>query len=188
MRIIAGTHKGRRLATPKGQDVRPTSDRVRQALFNVLDHGLADFSLAGAHVLDLFAGTGALGLEALSRGAASCVFVDNAAASRALIQDNITTFGFGGAARIFRRDATDLGHSTQSVVFDLVLADPPYGCDLAARAIASALAGGWLADSAVVVIEQHADAAIDLPDGLIELDRRRYADTHIIIARRAGGH
>ena len=120
MRVIAGTLKGRRLATPKGASARPTSDRVRESLFNVLTHSFGYETFDGVHVLDLFAGTGALGIEALSRGAASCVFVEHDAGQRAVIQENIANLGLGGAARVFRRDATELGASTQRVKFDLV--------------------------------------------------------------------
>ncbi len=183
MRIVGGRLRGRRLATPANDDIRPTTDRVREALFNILAHGIDDFDITNAHVLDLFAGTGALGFEALSRGARSCVFVEHAAAARALIQDNIATFGLGGTARLFRRDATILGTSTQAVAFDLVFADPPYGKGLAEQAIASALAGGWLAAGAVCVIEESAGAPVDLPAGFAVLDQRAYGDTQITIAR-----
>jgi len=183
MRIVGGTHRGRMLASPKNAAVRPTSDKVREAVFNTIMHGAAGFEIEGAHVLDLFAGTGALGLEALSRGAASCVFVENAAASRALIQENITNFGFGGAARLFRRDATKLGPSTQAVAFNLVFADPPYGKGLAERALASAIEGGWLADEALVIVEENAAAGVALPADIEHLTHRIYGDTQVIIGR-----
>lgn len=184
MRIVGGSHRGRTLASPGSSAVRPTSDKVREALFNILAHGVDGFDLAGAHVLDLFAGTGALGFEALSRGAASCVFVENSALSRALIQENIASFGFGGAARLFRRDATKLGPSTQAVAFDLVFADPPYGRGLAELALQSAIEGRWLAEQALVAIEECADAEIALPSGMARVDRRVYGATQIVIARR----
>lgn len=183
MRIVGGTLRGRRLARPRSDGLRPTADKVRESLFNVLAHGIDGFTLEGAHVLDLFAGTGALGLEALSRGAASCVFVENQAAARAVIQDNITAFSLGGVARVFRRDATDLGRSTQQVAFSLVLIDPPYGKGLAERALDSAIDGGWLAAEAVIVIEEATDVAPVLPASTTLLDRRDYGTTQITIAR-----
>lgn len=183
MRIVGGSHRGRPLASPKSDAVRPTSDKVRGALFNILAHGVDGFELAGAHVLDLFAGTGALGFEALSRGAASCVFVENAAAARALIQENLTAFGFGGAARIFRRDATNLGPSRQAVAFNLVFADPPYGRGLGTRALESAIAGVWLADRALVVLEERAGLEISLPAAVTPFSQRVYGETQIVMGR-----
>lgn len=182
MRIVGGRLKGRQLAAPKDDAVRPTSDRVRESLFNILEHGIDDFDLRGARVLDLFAGTGALGIEALSRGAAECTFVENTAASRALIQENITTFGLGGVATIFRRDATDIGPVGGRAGFTLVFADPPYGKGLGEAAIAAVIAGGWLADRAVIVLEEDAKAGISWPEGCHEIDRRRYGATQIAIA------
>ncbi len=183
MRIVGGRLRGRPIAGPTTSGLRPTSDRVREALFNILAHGIEDFDIGGGHVLDLFAGTGALGLEALSRGAASCVFVENAASSRALIQENITNLGLGGAGRIFRRDATNLGTSTQTVKFNLVFADPPYGQGLAERAIASAAEGGWLAIETVLVIEERAGVTLAMDAGIAVLETRTYGDTQITIAR-----
>ena len=182
MRVIAGTLRGRRLATPKGDGARPTSDRVREALFNMLTHAFGYETFDDVHVLDLFAGTGALGIEALSRGAASCVFVENDAGQRAVIQENIANLGLGGAARVFRRDATDLGTSTQRVAFDLVLVDPPYGKGLGEKAIASAAAGGWLAPGATVVLEEAAGAEIALPADFARLEQRVYGAMQIIFA------
>ena len=183
MRIVAGRLRGRALAVPKGDSVRPTSDKVREALFNILAHGIEGFDVEGAHVLDLFAGTGALGFEALSRGAASCVFVENHAATRAVIQENITNLGLGGAARAFRRDANSLGPSTQQIKFDLVFADPPYRKGLGEQALASAIDGDWLASDAIIVLEEASDTVIKLPPQTTELDRRCYGTTQILIAR-----
>ena len=183
MRIVAGALRGRLLATPDGKDTRPTSDRVREALFNILAHGISDFEIEGARVLDLFAGTGALGIEALSRGAQFCIFVELAAEARGLIRENIEQFKLSGVSRIFRRDATDLGSANGRDVASLVFLDPPYGKGLAERALSSALSGGWLASGAVVVIEEARKAAVELPTGLIQLDQRVYGDTQIIIAR-----
>lgn len=181
MRIVGGRLRGRALATPKDDAVRPTSDRVREALFNILEHGLEDFELSGARVLDLFAGTGALGIEAVSRGAAECTFVENAAASRALIQQNIETFGLGGVTTLFRRSALDIGPSGGRSGFNLVFADPPYGKGLGEQAFAGVMAGAWLAENAILVLEESADAVIAWPDGCHELDRRRYGGTQVAI-------
>ena len=126
MRIVGGEFRGRPLATPRSNAIRPTTDRTREAVFNVLAHRFAD-KLDGARVLDLFAGTGALGLEALSRGAAYCVFIEEAAEGRGLIRSNVETFGLTGRTKIFRRDATSLGEAGTVPPFGLVFADPPYG-------------------------------------------------------------
>ncbi len=186
MRIVGGRFRGRALAAPDDETVRPTSDRVREALFNVLEHGIDDFDIRGARVLDLFAGTGALGVEALSRGAAAVTFVENRAASRALIQENIAAFGLGGIATIMRRDATDLGRATRGASFSLVFADPPYGQGLADQALTSAIAGGWLADGAIVVIEEAIASPIDWPSGCSAFDTRRYGQTQVSLARVIG--
>ena len=190
MRIVAGQLRGRPLAGPKDQGaknagLRPTSDRVREALFNILAHGVPDFSIEGARVLDLFAGTGALGLEAISRGAAYCLFVEDDADARGLIRENIEAFGLTGVTRIFKRDATDLGRANQrDTGFSLVLCDPPYGRGLGERALASAIAGGWLAPGAVIVLEERDGVEITLPSGLTEIDRRTWGDTQVVLARR----
>jgi 16S rRNA (guanine966-N2)-methyltransferase len=183
MRIVGGTLKGSRLAAPASDRVRPTSDRTREAVFNILTHGIDGFDIEGARVLDLFAGTGALGLEALSRGARSCLFVDDHAESRALIRRNVETLALTGVTRIFRRDATRLGPAERMGPFDLVFADPPYGKGLAERALASAREGGWLASGAVVVVEESADAELSAPEGFAEIDRRRYGDTQVVFLR-----
>ena len=183
MRVVAGTFKGRTLAVPRQAGLRPTSDRVRESVFNVLAHGIEDFEIEGAVVLDLFAGTGALGLEAISRGAAMAVFVENDFTARALIQENITALGIGGITRIFRRDATNLGASQRRQEFALVFADPPYGQGLAQQALASALAGDWLTPGAVVVVEERADVTVALPPPLEAVDHRTYGDTQVIFAR-----
>lgn len=183
MRIVGGRLRGRALVAPKDAAVRPTSDRVREALFNILEHGIDDFDIDGAHVLDLFAGTGALGLEALSRGAAQAVFVDNAPASRALLQENIQALGLGGIATIFRRSALDLGAAYRKLTFQLVFADPPYGQGLAEQALAAAIAHGWLADGAVIVIEERADVEVAWPPDCVALDQRTYGGTQISLAR-----
>jgi 16S rRNA (guanine966-N2)-methyltransferase len=183
MRIVAGTHRGRPLASPKHEGLRPTLDRVREAMFNILAHGIADFDIEGAKVLDLFAGTGALGLEALSRGAAYCLFVENDADARGLIRTNIESLGLTGVTRIFRRDATNLGPAGRHDGFNLVFADPPYGKGLAERALASAAEGGWLLPDALAVVEERADVTVALPDGFALIDQRSWGDTQAIFAR-----
>jgi 16S rRNA (guanine966-N2)-methyltransferase len=183
MRIVGGTLRGRALASPRHEGLRPTSDRVREAVFNILTHGLPDLSLEGAKVLDVFAGTGALGLEALSRGAASCLFVEDDAEARALIRQNIESFGLTGVTRIFRRDATSLGPAGKHKGFTLAFLDPPYGKELAERALASAAGGGWLADGAVIVLEERKGVVITLPMGFTEIDRRTYGDSQVLFSR-----
>jgi 16S rRNA (guanine966-N2)-methyltransferase len=180
MRIVGGQHRGRALAAPRGRDIRPTSDRLRESLFNILAHAYGD-PVSGARVLDLFAGTGALGLEAMSRGAAFALFVDEGAEARALIRENVATLGLGGTTKIFRRDATKLGAAHPIEPFSLVFLDPPYGRGLAEPALASARAGGWLTSDALIVVEESVDAMFVAPDGFTEIERRRYDDTELVL-------
>ncbi|MFK7945190.1 MAG: 16S rRNA (guanine(966)-N(2))-methyltransferase RsmD [Paracoccaceae bacterium] len=189
MRIVGGRHKGTRLAAP-GADgggkahLRPTSDRVRESLFNVLEHG--DYPpIEGARVLDIFAGTGALGLEALSRGAAWAVFIDDGVAARGLIRQNIDTLRAIGQTKLWRRDATKLG-PCRGAPFDLIFADPPYEQGLGFNALISAIAGGWIAEGATVVLEESAAARIDPMPKLSLMDERSYGDTRIMIYRAEG--
>jgi 16S rRNA (guanine966-N2)-methyltransferase len=155
-------------------------------MFNILEHGISDFNVRGARVLDLFAGTGALGIEALSRGALSCLFVEDAPDARGLIRQNIEAFGLTGVTRIYRRDATDLGDAGNRDPFDLVFLDPPYGRGLGEKAIASAAAGRWLAPGAVIILEERADVTINWPTGLTQLDARAYGDTRVFFTRLDG--
>lgn len=187
MRIVGGRFRGRPLAAPADDRIRPTSDRVREAVFNILAHAIAGFSLEGARALDLFAGTGALGLEALSRGAAFCLFVEEEAAARALIRRNVEALGLTGVTKIFRRDATDLGPAGNRGGFTLAFLDPPYGRGLAERALASAAAGGWLADGALAVVEERKGTALALPPGFAKLDERAWGDTQALFVRFAAG-
>jgi 16S rRNA (guanine966-N2)-methyltransferase len=186
MRIVGGRFRGRTLAAPGDARTRPTSDRVREAIFNILAHGIADCELEGARVLDLFAGTGALGLEALSRGAAYCLFVEEDAEARALIRRNVEALGLTGATKIFRRDATDLGPAGRQGGFALAFLDPPYGQGLAERALASAAEGGWLAAGAIAVVEERKGAAIALPAGYAAIDTRSWGDTEVLFGRFTG--
>lgn len=184
MRIVGGSLRGRPLAAPKSDAIRPTTDRTREALFNVLAHGHGDL-LDGARVLDLFAGTGALGIEALSRGASHCLFIEESAEGRALIRSNVESLGLQGRTKIFRRDATRLGDAGTIMPFSLVFADPPYGKGLGERAVASALEGGWLTQEALVVVEEAAASPFTPPAGVRPVDRRHYGDTVLTLCARA---
>lgn len=184
MRIVAGEFRGRTLLTPVDERIRPTSDRVRQTLFDILAHAYGD-PVQGARVLDLFAGTGALGLEAISRGGAYVLFVEDGVEARGLIRGNVEAFGLTGRSRIFRRDATRLGDAGNLPSFDLAFADPPYGQGLGERALAAAVAGGWLADDALVVLEEPADAKIAAVAGLELVESRRIGETQVMFLRRS---
>lgn len=174
--------RGRPLAAPRDMRVRPTSDRVREALFNMLAHkdfGIG-FTLENAAVADLFAGTGALGLEAISRGARWCLLVDDDADSRALQRENVEALGLTGVTRIWRRDATELGPLGPAAngPFNLVFLDPPYRKSLVEKALISLKDGGWLAPDALIVAESAADEAISTP-GFALLDERDYGETRL---------
>jgi 16S rRNA (guanine966-N2)-methyltransferase len=182
MRVVGGRLRSRPIAGPKGPGLRPTADRLRESLFNILAHGYGD-PLQGARVLDLFAGTGALGIEALSRGAAFALFVDDGVEARALLRQNSETLGLGGVSRIFRRDAIKLGPAHPIEPFSLVFLDPPYGKGLAEKALASAREGGWLKPDALIVAEEATDAAFKAPAGFEELERRTYDDTELVFLR-----
>ena len=140
----------------------------------------------GARILDLFAGTGALGLEALSRGAKFACFVEDAAEARGLIKENIETLGVAGQSKVFRRDATRMGSVHPNEPFSLIFCDPPYGKNLAPEALSSTLAGGWVTNNALFVVEERADVSVELPAGLVMLEQRNYGDTQIIFARFNG--
>ena len=184
MRVVGGSLRGRTLAAPKSQSIRPTADRLREALFNILIHAYGD-PITGARVLDLFAGTGALGIEALSRGSAFTLFVDDGAEARALLRENVATLGLGGTSRIFRRDATKLGPAHPVEPFSLAFLDPPYGKGLAEQALASARAGGWLVPDALIVVEESKKSAFAAPEGFAEVERRLYDDTEFVVLRYA---
>ena len=185
MRIVGGEWRGRRLAAPRAEGIRPTSDRLREALFNVLAHAYDD-AVAGAAVLDLFAGTGALAFEALSRGAARAVLVDEGHQAGALIRDTAAALGCGARVRLVRRDATRLGPASEGFRAGLVFCDPPYGKALAPPALAAAARGGWLAANALVLVEETAAAPPVLPEGFSELERRTYGETAVTFARFVG--
>jgi 16S rRNA (guanine966-N2)-methyltransferase len=187
MRIVGGTLRGRALAAPSDERTRPTSDRVREAMFNILAHGAPALDLTGARVLDLFAGTGALGLEALSRGAAFALFVDDDPGARGVIRTNIEAFGLTGQTKIFRRDATGMGGAVQMGQYDLVFLDPPYGKGLGELALASVLDGGWLKPGTIVVVEEQAEAQIALPAAFEVIDQRTWGGTQVVFARVVSG-
>jgi 16S rRNA (guanine966-N2)-methyltransferase len=182
MRIVGGQLRGRALVAPRSYAIRPSADRLRESLFNILVHAYGD-PVTGARVLDLFAGTGALGLEALSRGAGFALFIDDAAEARALLRENVAELGLGGVSRIFRRDATNLGAVQKLAPFTLIFLDPPYGRGLAEKALASARDGSWIAPGALVVVEEAANAGFAGPESFEELERRAYDGTAFVIMR-----
>ena len=182
MRITGGKLGGRRLVKPDDALVRPTSDRARQAIFNILEHHdfRIGFTLENAAIADLFAGTGALGIEALSRGARFCLLVDDSAESRALQRENVEALGLTGVTKIWRRDATDLGPLGPGAggPFDLVFLDPPYHKNLVAPALTSLRDGGWLSAHALLVIETAKGESFDAEE-FTRLDTREYGATEI---------
>lgn len=181
MRIVGGKFRGKALLSPTDDSIRPTSDRARESMFNILASRIG-VHLDGVKVLDLFAGSGALGLEAISRGATSAVFVDTGAEARGLIRDHIEAFGIAGFAKLLRRDATALGPAGTMGPFDLVFLDPPYDKGLGEQALVSLRAGDWLADGATIVLEESAEVELALPPGFEIDDRREYgaAAVHFI--------
>jgi 16S rRNA (guanine966-N2)-methyltransferase len=181
LRIVGGALGGRTLQAPDDMSVRPTSDKVRQAIFNIIAHGDFAARLEGAHAIDLFAGTGALGLEAISRGAGFCLFVEEAAESRALIRRNVEAFGLTGVTKIWRRDATQLGPLAAGAggPFALAFLDPPYRKGLIGPALASLAAGGWLAEGALVIAETATDEPAPQAPGFTAYDSREYGETRV---------
>jgi 16S rRNA (guanine966-N2)-methyltransferase len=182
MRIIGGEFGGRALVTPRSHAIRPSADRLRQTLFDILAHSHGD-AVEGARVLDLFAGTGALGIEALSRGAAYALFIEDAVEARGLIRQNVEVLGLTGRTRIFRRDATRLGSAGTIAPFGLVFVDPPYRQGLGEQALASAHAGGWLASGALAVLEEDEKTEIGPLDGFERLDRRVVGDSQLLFLK-----
>lgn len=182
MRVTGGIFGGRTLKSPSSQKIRPTSDKLRQAIFNILTHSYGD-PVSGTRVLDLFSGTGALGIEALSRGAAFALFVEEVADARALIRANVETLSLTGVTRIFRRDATKLGPRGAFEPFTLVFCDPPYGKGFAEKALTSAREGGWLTKDALLVVEEAVEAKFTAPEGFEVIERREYDDTEIVFLR-----
>jgi 16S rRNA (guanine966-N2)-methyltransferase len=183
VRIVGGRLRGRNIASPQSREIRPTADRLRESLFNILTHAYGD-PVSDARVLDLFAGTGALGIEAISRGAAFCLFIDNGAEARALLRQNVEALGLGGVTKVYRRDATALGSVHPHEPFSLAFLDPPYGKGLAEKALVSLRDGDWLVPGALVVVEEAVAAKVVTPDGYEELERRAYDDTEFVVMRR----
>ncbi len=183
MRIVGGSLRGRKLATPKSDAIRPTTDRNRESLFNILNHTWPD-QLRG-RVLDCFAGTGALGLEALSRGAECCVFIEKNAQGLALINSNIATFGLQDRSKVVRGNAVNPGPVVDVGPFDLIFADPPYGQGLGVDAAAALLAHNWVAEGAIFVLEEKIGFLPDGLEGFEQHDQRSMGDTSIGIFRRA---
>ncbi|HKR88978.1 MAG TPA: 16S rRNA (guanine(966)-N(2))-methyltransferase RsmD [Phenylobacterium sp.] len=188
MRIVSGEFRGKALVAPQGQTTRPTSDRARQAIFNILEHAAWSHGVRDLRVIDLFAGSGALGFEALSRGAAFCLFVETDEAARGAIRENVDAMGLFGRTRVHRRDAAQLGDrpGADGPAFDLAFLDPPYGKGLGETALAKLAAGGWLAPGAVVVFERGADEAPLVSPGYQELDGRDYGAARVWFLRYSG--
>jgi 16S rRNA (guanine966-N2)-methyltransferase len=188
MRIVSGQYRGKPLITPPGLATRPTSDRARESIFNILEHAPWSPGLRQARVVDLFAGSGALGLEALSRGAAFALFVETDEAARGAIRDNIEALGLFGCTRIHRRDATDLGlrPSSAGPPFDLAFLDPPYAKGLGEKALGELHAHGWLKPSAVVVFERGAEEPDVEVDGYEVLDARDYGAARVLFMTWGG--
>ena len=186
MRIVGGKFRGRSLQAPKSQAIRPTTDRIRESLFNVISHNYGE-NLDNTRVLDLFAGTGALGIEALSRGARFALFIENSIEGRGLLRQNIENFSLQGHSKVFRRDATELGPIGSMTPFDLVFADPPYGRGFGEKAAAGLVAGGWLSPSGLFVLEEDKDSAPEILPGFELLETKSYAGTKIGIFRLIEG-
>jgi 16S rRNA (guanine966-N2)-methyltransferase len=189
MRIVAGSLKGRAIVAPEGQGTRPTSDRARQAVFNVLEHAAWAEGLQGARVMDVYAGSGALGFEAISRGAAFALFVETDDEARGAIRENADAYGVMGRTRVHRRSATELGvrPGSDGEAFDLAFLDPPYRKGLGEQTLARLLEGNWLKPGAVVVFERGSDEPeIDTP-GYERLDARDYGAARVLFLRVAAG-
>ncbi len=187
MRVVGGRLKGRAILAPESRAIRPTSDRLREAMFDILSHAHVG-RLEGARVVDLFAGSGALGIEALSRGASFVLFVDDASEARALLRGNVEALALGGVTRIWRADAARLGKAPSAPAFDLAFLDPPYDQNLAPPALAGLVAGGWLAPDALVVVEESAKASLPAPPGLFLIDERVYGDTKLAFFSTSEGN
>lgn len=184
MRIVGGEFRGQALASPKSKAIRPTTDRVRESLFNILAHR-DDVTFEKARVIDLFAGTGALGFEALSRGASFALFVDDGIEARGLIRANMEKLSQNGKAKIFRRDAAKLGEIENMTPFTLAFLDPPYGEGLGEHALQALHQGGWLAEQAIIVFEEAANVAVDIPLPYHECDHRVYGSSIVRLFRYA---
>lgn len=185
MRIVSGEFRGKALVTPEGDRTRPTSDRARQAVFNILEHAVWSPGVRDLRIIDLFAGSGALGFEALSRGAAFCLFVETDDAARGAIRENVDAMGLFGRTRVHRRDATDLGvrPGADGPAFDMAFLDPPYAKGLGEKALERLAAGGWLAPGAVVLFERGSDEPDFHVEGYEKLDARDYGAARVHFLR-----
>jgi 16S rRNA (guanine966-N2)-methyltransferase len=177
MRVVGGRLKGRTLHAPASRAIRPTSERLRESIFDIIAH--RHDGVEGARVVDVFAGSGALGIEALSRGAEFALFVDNGSEARALLRANVEALALGGVTRIWRADAARLGKAPAGPGFTLAFLDPPYAEGLSSQALAALVAGDWLMPGALVVVEEAAKAEVAAPPGLEAVDERIYGDTRI---------
>jgi 16S rRNA (guanine966-N2)-methyltransferase len=186
MRIVGGRFKGRLLKAPCSRAIRPTSERLRESIFDIVEHRFPGH-IEDARVVDLFAGSGALAIEALSRGARFALFIDNGAEARAILRANIEALALGGVTRIWRADATRLGSAPAAGPFELAFLDPPYGQGLAAPALGSLVEGGWLKPGAICVVEEAAKTEIGAPAALARVDERTYGDTQIAIFQARAG-
>lgn len=187
MRIVSGRFKGQTIAAPKGRDTRPTSDKARESLFNILEHAAFAPDLEGARIIDLFAGTGALGFEAISRGGAFALFVETDASARGAIRETVDKLSLFGITRIHRRSATDLGRKPAGLgaPFDLAFLDPPYGQGLVEAALPGLIKGGWLTDDALIVAELGSKEDLAAPDGFEILDSRGYGAAKLYFLKTA---
>lgn len=176
MRIVGGKYRGRKLAAPTTQKIRPTTDRTRESLFNILANKV-DFE--DARIIDVFAGTGALGLEAMSRGGSFALFVEESAEGRGLLRTNTQALDLQGKSKISKRDATKLGHLDAGAKFDIAFLDPPYGKKFGEKAIEQLLLGDWLNEGALIVLEEASEALPTEIDGLKTLDIRKFGETSI---------
>ena len=186
MRIVGGDFRGVQITAPKGNATRPTTDRLRESLFNMLTHSFDDFSLENVRVLDLFAGSGALSLEALSRGAAFALLVDRDAEARGAQRENIERLRLEGRTRLFRRDALKMGKGRNMGRFGLVFLDPPYGKGLAEKTLAVLHEGDWLEERALCVVEEEAKAEPKWPDEFVPIDKRSHGGSQIIFLHYKG--
>lgn len=176
LRIIGGKHRGRRIATPEGDAVRPTSDRVREALFSILQ---SKRDITGAHVLDGCAGSGALGLEALSRGAAHATFFDTNRLALKTVNENIATLGEEAATDVRQADVTNPPRAGETDACSLIFLDAPYRTDIASRALTALAEAGWIAEQGSIVVETESAATLELPDSIRETDLRPYGSTKL---------
>lgn len=178
MRIVGGKYRGRSIVSPKTENIRPTKDRTRESIFNILEHSYSEL-LEDGRMLELFAGTGAVGIEALSRGCAFVLFVEQSIEGRGLLRQNTDNLSLQGCTKIFKRDATKLGPLSKFEPFTILFADPPYGQGLGEKAIKSAVENGWMDDQALVILEEHSDIEPNLDDRFTQIDKRPFGETNI---------